>query len=66
MQLKIKVNDNLQTQGCSSILHPLIRGLTGNTCGHFTTVVILKKLYNLQNIRDCYLSNQHEKISLHI
>ena len=42
IQLKIKVNDNLQTQGCSRILHPLIHGLTGNTCGNFTPVVILK------------------------
>ena len=58
MQLKIKVNDNLETQGCSRILHPLIHGLTGSRYS--------EKLHNSQNICDCYLSNQHEKMSLYI
>ena len=39
---QIKVNDNLQTQGCSRTLHPLFHILTGNTCGNLTQVVILK------------------------
>ena len=36
------LSDNLQTKGCSRILLPLIHGLTGNTSGHFTLVVIPK------------------------
>ena len=40
IQLKIKVNDNLQTQGYRGTLHPLINGLIGNRCRHFTPVVM--------------------------
>ena len=53
-------------QGCSSILRPLIHGQAGNTFGYFTPVVILKYQHNSQIIFDCYLSNQHENMSLYI